>query len=94
MVDHAAQVMVTYGWKRAAPLAVRARELAAEASTPVRAAADGGLGDKHLLIRGPGRARGGRSRRPQRGDRARWRPTGTPWFGSGRCSYATVAVYG
>ena len=39
MVDHAAQVMVTYGWKRAAPLAVRARELAAEASAPVRAAA-------------------------------------------------------
>ena len=39
MADHAAQVMVTYGWKRAEPLAVRARELAAEASAPVRAGA-------------------------------------------------------
>ena len=39
MVDHAAQVLVTYGWKRAAPLATAARELAAGASTPVRAAA-------------------------------------------------------
>ncbi len=39
MVDHAAQVLVTYGWKRAAPLATSARELAAGASTPVRAAA-------------------------------------------------------
>lgn len=41
MVDHAAQVLVTYGWKRAAPLATSARELAAGASTPVRAAAAG-----------------------------------------------------
>ena len=41
MVDHAAQVLVTYGWKRAAPLAARARELAAGASAPVRAAAAG-----------------------------------------------------
>ena len=41
MVDHAAQVLVTYGWKRAASLATRARELAAGASIPVRAAAAG-----------------------------------------------------
>jgi DNA-binding CsgD family transcriptional regulator len=41
MVDHAAQVLVTYGWKRAAPLAARARELAAEAGSAVRAAAVG-----------------------------------------------------
>lgn len=41
MVDHAAQVLVTYGWTRAAPLAARARELATGASAPVRAAAAG-----------------------------------------------------
>jgi DNA-binding CsgD family transcriptional regulator len=41
MVDHAAQVLVTYGWKRAAPLATSACELAAGASIPVRAAAAG-----------------------------------------------------
>jgi DNA-binding CsgD family transcriptional regulator len=41
MVDHAAQVLVTYGWKRAAPLAASAGELAARASIPVRAAAAG-----------------------------------------------------
>ena len=32
--------MLTYGYKRAAPLTARARELAADASIPVRAAAN------------------------------------------------------
>lgn len=40
MVDYASQIMLTYGYKRAAPLTARARELAADASIPVRAAAD------------------------------------------------------
>jgi DNA-binding CsgD family transcriptional regulator len=41
LADHAAQALVTYGWSRAAPLAVRARDLATQGSAAVRAAADG-----------------------------------------------------
>jgi DNA-binding CsgD family transcriptional regulator len=87
MVDHAAQVLVTYGWKRAAPLAIRARELAAGASTPVRAAAAGVWavgayfsGDPAALDVAAAAARSAAAG-------ASWRPAGALWWD-------TVTQYG
>jgi DNA-binding CsgD family transcriptional regulator len=91
MVDHAAQVMVTYGWKRAAPLAIRARELAAQASAPVRAAAAGVWavgtyfsGDPAGLEVAEAAARGAATA-------PAWRPTGTPWWDP-VAHYASLAL--
>jgi DNA-binding CsgD family transcriptional regulator len=82
MVDHAAQVLVTYGWKRAAPLAISARELAAGASTPVRAAADGiwavgayFSGDPAALDTAEAAARSAAAM-------PNWRLAGAPWWDS------------
>jgi len=87
MVDHAAQVLVTYGWKRAAPLATSARELAAGASTPVRAAAAGVWavgayfsGDPAALDVAAAAARSAAAA-------ASWRPPGALWWD-------TVTQYG
>jgi DNA-binding CsgD family transcriptional regulator len=87
MVDHAAQVLVTYGWPRAASLATRARELAAGASTPVRAAAAGVWavgayfsGDPAALDVAEAAARSAAAT-------ASWRPAGALWWD-------TVTQYG
>lgn len=87
MADHAAQVLVTYGWKRAAPLATSARELAAGASTPVRAAAAGisavgayFSGDPAALAAAEAAARSAAAS-------AAWRLAGAPWWD-------TVTQYG
>jgi DNA-binding CsgD family transcriptional regulator len=89
MVDHAAQVLVTYGWKRAAPLATSARELAAGASAPVRAAAAGVWavgayfsGDPAALDVAAAAARSAAA-----GVWASWRLAGAPWWD-------TVTQYG
>jgi len=86
MVDHAAQVLVTYGWKRAASLATRARELAAGASIPVRAAAAGVWavgayfsGDPAALDDAEAAARSAAA--------SAWRPAGALWW-------ETVTQYG
>jgi len=87
MVDHAAQVLVTYGWKRAAPLAIRARELAAGTSAAVRAAATGVWavgayfsGDPAALDVAAAAARSAAAT-------ATWRPAGALWWD-------TVTQYG
>ena len=84
MVDHAAQVMVTYGWKRAAPLAVWARELAAEASAPVRAAAAAVWAVGTYFSGDPAGLEVAKAAAHSAATAPSWRPAGTPWWGSGR----------
>jgi DNA-binding CsgD family transcriptional regulator len=87
LADHAAQVLVSYGWPRAEPLAVRARELAAGAGAGVRAAADGVwavgayfAGDPAALDVAEAAARAAAAG-------PAWRLTGAPWWD-------TVTQYG
>jgi DNA-binding CsgD family transcriptional regulator len=87
LADHAAQVLVSYGWPRAAPLAIRARELAAQAGAGVRATADGVwavgayfAGDPAALDVAEAAARAAAAG-------PAWRLTGAPWWD-------TVTQYG
>ena len=91
MVDHAAQVMVTYGWKRAEPLAVRARELAAEASAPVRAAAAAVWAVGTYFSGDPAGLDVAEAAARSAATTPRWRPTGTPWWDP-VAQYASLAL--
>ena len=91
MVDHAAQVMVTYGWKRAAPLAVRARELATEASAPVRAAAAALRGVGTYFSGDPAGLDVAEAAARSAATAPSWRPTGTPWWDP-VAQYASLAM--
>src|SRR6266545_1554580 len=91
MVDHAAQVMVTYGWKRAAPLAVRARELAAEASAPVRAAAAAVWAVGTYFSGDPAGLDVAEAAARTAATTPGWRPTGTPWWDP-VAQYASLAL--
>jgi DNA-binding CsgD family transcriptional regulator len=91
MVDHAAQVMVTYGWKRAAPLAVRGRELAAEASTPVRAAAAAVWAVGTYFSGDPAGLDVAEAAARSAATAPSWRPTGTPWWDP-VAQYASLAI--
>ena len=90
MVDHAAQVMVTYGWKRAAPLAVRARELATEASAPVRAAAAALWGVGTYFSGDPAGLDVAEAAARSAATAPSW-PTGTPWWDP-VAQYASLAM--
>ena len=91
MADHAAQVMVTYGWKRAAPLAVRARELAAEASAPVRAAAAAVWAVGTYFSGDPAGLDVAEAAARSAATAPSWRPTGTPWWDP-VAQYASLAM--
>jgi DNA-binding CsgD family transcriptional regulator len=91
MVDHAAQVMVTYGWKRAAPLAVRGRELAAEASAPVRAAAAAVWAAGTYFSGDPAGLDVAEAAARSAATAPSWRPTGTPWWDP-VAQYASLAL--
>jgi DNA-binding CsgD family transcriptional regulator len=91
MVDHAAQVMVTYGWKRAAPLAVRARELAAEASAPVRAAAAAVWAVGTYFSGDPAGLDVAEAAARSAATAPSWRPAGTPWWDP-VAQYASLAL--
>ena len=91
MVDHAAQVMVTYGWKRAAPLAVRARELAAEASAPVRAAAAAVWAVGTYFSGDPAGLEVAEAAARSAATAPYWRPAGTPWWDP-VAHYASLAL--
>ncbi len=91
MVDHAAQVMVTYGWKRAAPLAVRARELAAEASAPVRAAAAAVWAVGTYFSGDPAGLEVAEAAARSAATAPSWRPAGTPWWDP-VAHYASLAL--
>jgi DNA-binding CsgD family transcriptional regulator len=91
MADHAAQVMVTYGWKRAAPLAVRARELAAEASPPVRAAAAAVWAAGTYFSGDPAGLDVAEAAARSAATAPSWRPAGTPWWDP-VAQYASLAL--
>lgn len=91
MADHAAQVMVTYGWKRAAPLAVRARELAAEASPPVRAGAASVWAVGTYFSGDPAGLDVAEAAARSAATAPSWRPTGTPWWDP-VAQYASLAL--
>lgn len=91
MADHAAQVMVTYGWKRAAPLAVRARELAAEASPPVRAGAAAVWAVGTYFSGDPAGLDVAEAAARSAATAPSWRPTGTPWWDP-VAQYASLAL--
>ena len=91
MADHAAQVMVTYGWKRAEPLAVRARELAAEASAPVRAGAAAVWAVGTYFSGDPAGLDVAEAAARSAATTPRWRPTGTPWWDP-VAQYASLAL--
>jgi DNA-binding CsgD family transcriptional regulator len=91
MVDHALQTLLTYGGKRAAPLAARARELAAGASVPVRAAADATWGAAAYSLGDPDGLPVAEAAARSAGTAPSWRPPGTPWFDP-VLIYATVAL--
>ncbi len=91
MVDHAAQVMVTYGWKRAAPLAVRARELATEASAPVRAAAAAVWGVGTYFSGDPAGLDVAEAAARSAATAPSWRPAGRPWWDP-VAQYASLAM--
>jgi tetratricopeptide (TPR) repeat protein len=91
MVDHAAQVMVTYGWKRAAPLAIRARELAAEASAPVRAAAAAVWAVGTYFSGDPAGLEVAEAAARSAATAPSWRPPGTPWWDP-VAHYASLAL--
>jgi DNA-binding CsgD family transcriptional regulator len=91
MVDHAAQVMVTYGWKRAAPLALRARELAAEASAPVRAAAAAVWAVGTYFSGDPAGLDVAEAAARSAATAPSWRPAGTPWWDP-VAQYASLAL--
>lgn len=87
MADHAAQVLVTYGWPRAAPLAVRARELAGQASAAVRAAADAVWAVGAYFAADPAGLDIGAAAARVAAAAPAWRLAGAPWWD-------TVAQYG
>lgn len=87
MVDHAAQVLVTYGWKRAAPLAASARELAAGASSPVRAAAAGVWAVGAYFSGDPAALDAAEAAARSAAAAPAWRLAGAPWWD-------TVTQYG
>jgi len=87
MVDYAAQVLVTYGWRRAAPLATRARELAARASAPVRAAADGVWAVGAYFAADPAGLQVAEAAARTAAAWPAWRLAGAPWWD-------TIAQYG
>ena len=91
MVNHAAQVLVTYGWKRAAPLAVRGRELAAEASAPVRAAAAAVWAVGTYFSGDPAGLEVAEAAARSAATAPSWRPTGTPWWDP-VAQYASLAI--
>ncbi len=91
MVDYASQIMLTYGYKRAAPLTARARELAADASIPVRAAADAVWAINAYFMGDPAGLAVAEAAARTAATAPAWRPGGTPWFGP-VLIYATVAV--
>jgi DNA-binding CsgD family transcriptional regulator len=87
LADHAAQVLVTYGWSRAAPLAVRARDLAAQASAAVRAAADGVWAVGAYFAGDPAGLDVAEAAARSAAAGPAWRLAGAPWWD-------TVAQYG
>jgi DNA-binding CsgD family transcriptional regulator len=91
MVDHALQTLLTYGGKRAAPLAARARELAAGASVPVRASADAAWGAAAYSLGDPSGLQVAEAAARSAGTAPSWRPPGTPWFDPVHI-YATLAI--
>jgi len=91
MVDHAAQVMVTYGWIRAGPLAVRARELAVEASAPVRAAAAAVWAVGTYFSGDPAGLEVAEAAARSAATAPSWRPAGTPWWDP-VAHYASLAL--
>src|SRR5215467_6257864 len=80
MVDHALQTMLTHGSTRAAPLTVRARELAAGASVPVRAAAEAAWAMGAYSMGDPAGLAAAEAAARSAGTAPSWRPPGTPWF--------------
>src|SRR5499427_3646114 len=80
MVDHAVQTMLAHGWKRAAPLTARARELAAGASVPVRAAADAAWAMGTYFLGDPAGLSVAEAAARSAGTAPSWQPPGTPWF--------------
>jgi DNA-binding CsgD family transcriptional regulator len=91
MVDHAAQVLVTYGWKRAAPLASRVRHLAADASTRVRAAATALWGMGTYFAGDPAGLDAAEEAARVAAAGPAWWPGGTSWWDT-VCQYAAVAL--
>lgn len=87
LADHAAQMLVTYGWKRAGPLAARARELAAQASIPVRAAADGVWAVGAYFAGDPAGLDVAEAAARAAAAAGAWRLSGAPWWD-------TIAQYG
>jgi DNA-binding CsgD family transcriptional regulator len=80
MVDYASQTMLAYGYKQAAPLTARARELAAAASIPVRAAADVVWAADRYFMGDPAGLAVAETAARTAGTAPSWRPAGTPWF--------------
>jgi DNA-binding CsgD family transcriptional regulator len=91
MTDHAAQVLVTYGWQQAAPLAARARELAAGAAAPVRAAADGVWAVGTYFSGDPAGLDAGEAAARTAAAAPAWRPSGAPWWDT-VTQYAMLAL--
>ncbi|MBO0785508.1 MAG: AAA family ATPase [Actinobacteria bacterium] len=91
MTDHAAQVLVSYGWKQAAPLAARARELAAGAAAPVRAAADGVWAVGTYFSGDPAGLDAGEAAARTAAAAPAWRPSGAPWWDT-VTQYAMLAL--
>lgn len=87
VADHTAQVLVSYGWQQAAPLAARARELAAQASAPVRAAADGVWAVGAYFAADPAGLQVAEAAARTAAAWPAWRLAGAPWWD-------TIAQYG
>ncbi|HEY2553362.1 MAG TPA: AAA family ATPase [Streptosporangiaceae bacterium] len=91
MVDHAAQVLVSYGWSRAEALSSRARELAAGASVAVQAAADGVWAVGAYFAADPASLDVADAAARTAAAAAAWRPSGAPWWDT-VAQYAAVAL--
>src|SRR6266568_1751584 len=91
MVDHAAQVMVTYGWIRAGPLAVRARWRAGEGSAPVPAAAAAVWAVGTYFSGDPAGLEVAEAAARSAATAPSWRPAGTPWWDP-VAHYASLAL--
>ena len=91
MADYAAQVLVTDGWKRAAPLAACARELAAQASAPVRAAADGVWAVGAYFAADPAGLEVAEAAARAAAAAPTWRLAGAPWWDT-ITQYALLAL--
>jgi DNA-binding CsgD family transcriptional regulator len=91
LADHAAQVLATVGWARAEPLAARARELATEASAPVRAAADGVWAVGAYFAGDPAGLDVAEAAARTAAAAPTWRLAGAPWWDT-VTQYATLAL--